>query len=72
MRHANPARTIARAAFAGLNDFRSKRLNLDDLSDYLRRDLGLLDGSSRHDSGLAESDGRSRRLDHLTLTPYAS
>ena len=48
---------------------RSKRLNVDDMSDYLRRDLGLIDGRSMCGSGFAHSDGRSRRLDLLAITP---
>lgn len=67
MRYFHAAKTIC--SFA--NSLRSKRLNVDDLSDYMRRDLGIMDGRSWHGSGFAESDGRSRRLDLLTTTPYA-
>ena len=66
------AHTIARTAFAALNGFRRKRLHVDGLSDYMRRDLGLIDGRPTACGDFAESDGRSRRLDLLTLTPYAS
>ena len=48
---------------------RSKRLNVDEMSDYLRRDLGLIDGRSMCGSGFAQSDGRSHRLDLLAMTP---
>lgn len=69
MRH---AQTIARAAFGTLNGFSRKRLNVDDLSDYMRRDLGLVDGRSTLYGGFAAGDARSYRLDRLALTPYAS
>ncbi len=72
MRYTRSARSFARAASAVFNGFHRKRLNVDDLSDYMRRDLGLLDGRSRCDDGFAESDGRSRRLDLMTITPSAS
>lgn len=72
MRYARSAQSFARTASAVLNGFQRKRLNVDDLSDYMRRDLGLLDGPPRYGSGFAESDGRSRRLDLMTLTPSAS
>jgi hypothetical protein len=48
---------------------RRKRLNVDEMSDYLRRDLGLIDGRPMCGSGFAQSDGRSRRLDLLAMTP---
>jgi len=51
---------------------RSKRLNVDEMSDYLRRDLGLIDGRSMCGSGFAQSDGRSRRLDLLAMTPWGA
>lgn len=66
------AHAIARTAFATLNGFRRKRLNVGDLSDYMRRDLGLIDGRPAACGDFAASDGRSHRLDLLTLTPYAS
>ena len=72
MRYANRAHSFARTAFAALNGFRSRRLNADDLSDYMRRDLGLIDGRPAGSGDFAASDGRSRRLDLPTLTPYAS
>lgn len=72
MRYAPSAQTIARTAFAAFNGFRSKQLNVDELSDYMRRDLGLIDGRPAASADFAENDGRSRRLDLLTLTPYAS
>ena len=49
-----------------------KRLNVDDLSDYMRRDLGLIDGRPAACGDFAEGDGRSRRLDLLALTPYGT
>ena len=69
MRYAN---VFARTAIAALNGFRRRRLNVDDLSDYMRRDLGLIDGRPAACGDFAENDGRSRRLDLMTLTPYAS
>ena len=51
------------------NAMRRKRLNLDEMSDYMRRDLGLIDGRPLCGSGFAESDGRSRHLDRLAMTP---
>ena len=69
MRYAN---AFTRTAFAALNGFRRKRLNVEDLSDYMRRDLGLIDGRPVACGDFAENDGRSRRLDLMTLTPYAS
>jgi phosphatidylserine/phosphatidylglycerophosphate/cardiolipin synthase-like enzyme len=66
------AHNIARTAFAALNALNRRHLNVDDLSDYMRRDLGLIDGRSVVCEGFAANDGRSRRLDLMTLTPYAS
>jgi hypothetical protein len=64
--HAGKAlRSFANAMFC-------KRLSADDLSDYMRRDLGLIDGRPAACADFAEGDGRTRRLDLLTLTPYAS
>ena len=51
------------------NAMRRKRLNVDEMSDYMRRDLGLIDGRPTSGSGFAENDGRSRRLDFLAMTP---
>lgn len=48
------------------NVLHRKRFHLDDMSHYMRRDIGLADG------GLAEADARLRHLDLLTLTPRAS
>jgi hypothetical protein len=59
LRAGNAIRTIA-------NVLHRKRFHLDEMSDYMRRDIGLADG------GLAEADARLRRLDLLTLTPRAS
>jgi hypothetical protein len=72
MRYAPSVHAIAKTAFAALNGFRSRQLNVDELSDYMRRDLGLIDGRPASCGDLAADDGRSRRLDLLTLTPYAS
>jgi len=62
----------ARSVLAALRGSRRKRLNVDELSDYMRRDLGLVDGRPAASGDFATSDSRSRRLDLLTLTPYAS
>ena len=51
------------------NVMRRRRLNLDEMSDYMRRDLGLIDGRPTSGPGFAENDGRSRRLDFLAMTP---
>ena len=72
MRYVPSVRTLARTAFTALNGFRSRQLNVDELSEYMRRDLGLIDGRPAASGDFAASDGRSRRLDLLTLTPYAS
>jgi hypothetical protein len=72
MRPANPAYALARTAFARLNGFHRKRLNVDELSDHMRSDLGLVDGRSRHDAALSDGDSRLSRLDPLTLTRFAS
>lgn len=71
MRYVRSARTIVRTASAAFSGFHRKRLEVDELSDYMRRDLGLIDGRSRYDSGFAQSDGRPMRLDLLTITRYA-
>ena len=61
--HAGKAlRSLAKAT-------RRKRLNLDEMSDHMRRDLGLIDGRPNSGQGFAESDGRSRRLDLLAMLP---
>jgi hypothetical protein len=54
------------------NAMRRKRFNVDDLSDYMRRDLGLIDGRPvTCGAGFAEDNARSRSFDQL-LTPCAS
>ena len=69
MRYASapkPLRSIA-------NALRSRRSNLDDMSDYMRRDIGLIDGRpALCRGGFAEADARSRSFDRLAMTPYAS
>jgi hypothetical protein len=73
MRYAHSAKVLARAAFGAVNGFHRKRLEVDDLSDYMRRDLGLIDGRSTLCGGFAAGGGRSRSsLDLLALTRYAS
>lgn len=54
------------------NSMQRKGLNVDEMSDYMRRDIGLIDGRPACGLGFAESDGRSRRLDLLILTRAAS
>lgn len=68
MRYLHPAKMVSSLA----NIMHRKRFNIEEMSDYMRRDIGLLDGSSRHDTAFADGDGRSRRLDLLILTPFAS
>jgi hypothetical protein len=54
------------------NAGRRNRLRPEDMSDYMLRDIGVIDGQPpAADSGPA-ADSRSRQLDLLTLTPYAS
>lgn len=72
MRYARAVHIVVRAASAVLNGFRSKRLNVGDLSDYMRRDIGLIDGRETACENVAEGDVRSRRLDLLAITPYAA
>jgi hypothetical protein len=72
MRTANPAYAAARTAFTMLNGLYRQRLNVDEMPDHLRRDLGLTYGRSRYDATFADGDGRSRSLDHLTLTRFAA
>ncbi|MEP9386668.1 hypothetical protein [Mesorhizobium sp. KR9-304] len=54
------------------NSLRRRGLNVDEMSDYMRRDIGLIDGGPACGAGSAEFDGRSRRLDLLALTRVAS
>lgn len=62
MRYLRAGKTIRSIA----NVLHRKRFQFDEMSDYMRRDIGLADG------GLAEADARLRHLDLLTLTPRAS
>lgn len=68
MRYLHAGKTIR--SFA--NALRSKRVNVEEMSGYMQRDIGLVDGRPPAYGDFAEIDGRSRRLDLLTLTPYAS
>jgi hypothetical protein len=55
------------------NALRGKRFNVDEMSDHMRHDIGLVDGRPvLCGGGFAETDGRSRNFDRLALTPYAS
>lgn len=62
----------ARTVLAALKGCTRKRLKVDELSDHMRRDLGLIDGRPATSGEFAAADGRWRRLDLLTMTPYAS
>jgi hypothetical protein len=68
MRYLHAGKTIRFLA----NALRSKQVNVDEMSDYMQRDIGLVDGRPAVYGDFAENDSRSRRLDLLTLTPYAS
>jgi hypothetical protein len=48
-------------------------LRLDDISDYMRRDIGIVDGRPTIcGNGFAETDARSRGFDRLAQTRFAS
>ncbi len=68
MRHGHAGKVLR---FIG-NAFRNKQINIDEMSDYMQRDIGLFDGRPAANRGFVERDNRSRRLDLLTLMPYAS
>ena len=69
MRYLRAGKTIRSIA----NVLHRKRFHLDEMSDYMRRDIGLIDGGPiAGGGGLAEADARLRHLDLLTLTPRAS
>ena len=69
MRYIHAGKTIRSIA----NALRSRRFNIDDMSDYMRRDIGLVDGRpTLCRGGFAEADARSRSFDRLAMTPYAS
>lgn len=52
---------------------RRKQLNVDEMSDYMLRDIGFIDGRpTLCAGGFAEADARSRGFDGLAITPYAS
>jgi hypothetical protein len=70
MRYFRSARAIARTAFVRTNGFHRKRLIPDEMSDHMRRDLGLLDGRSLCETGRAGTDDRSRYFD--LITPHGS
>ncbi|MEW9807342.1 hypothetical protein [Mesorhizobium marinum] len=60
MSYANPASAVARRVFAAFSGFRIKRLDIDEMPDHLRRDLGLADGGARS-RDVARGDGRAHR-----------
>ena len=68
MRYLHAGKTVR--SFA--NTLRGRRVNVDEMSHYMQRDIGLVDGRPAGYADFIESDSRSRRLDLLTLTPYAS
>ena len=68
MRYTQAGKTIRFLA----NALRSKRLNVDEMSGHMQRDVGLVDGWPAEHGDFAGGDSRSRRIDLLTLTPYAS
>ena len=68
MRYLHAGKTIRFLA----NALRSKRINVDEMSEHMQRDIGLVEGRPAEHGDFAGGDSRSRRLDLLTLTPYAS
>ena len=68
MRYIQAGKTIRFLA----NALRSKRINIDEMSGYMQRDIGLVDGRPGDHGDFVADDNRSRRLDLLTLTPCAS
>lgn len=72
MRYANSLANLLRPWHRAFDGLQRRRLNIDELSEHMRRDLGLAEGMQREDLGTVEGDGRAHRLDLLTLTPYAS
>jgi hypothetical protein len=55
------------------NALRRRQFNVDEMSDYMRRDIGLIDGRpSLCGDGFAETDDRSRSFDRLALMPCAA
>ena len=55
------------------NAMRRRRLRPEEMSEYMLRDIGLADGGpALCDGDFAGADTRSRSLDRLVLTPYAS
>ena len=68
MRYVQAGKTIRFLA----NALRDKRINSDEMSEHMQRDIGLVDGRPAEHRDFVEDDHRSRRLDLLTLTPYAS
>ena len=68
MRYIHTGKTIRFLA----NALRSKRINIDEMSEHMQRDIGLVEGRPAEHGDFAGGDSRSRRLDLLALTPYAS
>ena len=68
MRYTQAGKTIRFLA----NALRSKRINVDEMSEHMQRDIGLVEGRPAEHGDFAGGDSRSRRLDLLALTPYAS
>lgn len=55
------------------NSMRGKRFRPEEMSDYMLRDIGFIDGRPPvAENGFAAADARSRSFDRLALTPYAS
>ena len=69
MRYFHAGKTIRYIA----NAMHGKRFRPEEMSDYMLRDIGFIDGRPPvSESGFAETDARSRSFDRLVLTPYAS
>jgi hypothetical protein len=50
-----------------------RQFNVDEMSDYMRRDIGLVEGRpTLCGDGFADTGSRSRSFDRLALTPCAS
>ena len=55
------------------NGFHRRQFNVDEMSDYMRRDIGLVDGRPvLCGDGFADTGSRSGSFDRLSLTPCAA
>jgi hypothetical protein len=55
------------------NAMRGNRFRPEEMSDYMLRDIGFIDGRPPvAENGFTAADARSRSFDRLAVTPYAS